>query len=264
MHYYTFNIGDYHSHTAHLDPIEDLAYRRMLDWVYLHESPLPDNIKQIAKLIRLPDEYDRIASVLREYFDLSEYGYTQKKAMQEIERFKSKSDKARAAINERWARERENRDTDVLRTKNERNTNHKPITNNHKEKDLSNDRSKNVTVHDLVAFGIDDQVAKDFQSIRKAKRSPLTKTALSAIEREAGKAGWSVQQAITECVARGWQGFKAEWVQNKGPPSSYQQKRDEERARTIEGLTGLKRGSHDKQPIDITSTATVTRPTGVD
>ncbi|MCP4984979.1 MAG: YdaU family protein, partial [Colwellia sp.] len=47
MHYYQFNIGDYTSHTSHLDPLEDIAYRRMLDWVYLHESPLPLSVKQI-------------------------------------------------------------------------------------------------------------------------------------------------------------------------------------------------------------------------
>lgn len=28
MHYYNFHIGDYASHTRHLSPIEDIAYRR--------------------------------------------------------------------------------------------------------------------------------------------------------------------------------------------------------------------------------------------
>ena len=39
MHYYSFNIGDYASHTRHLTAIEDLAYRRLLDLYYLHEQP---------------------------------------------------------------------------------------------------------------------------------------------------------------------------------------------------------------------------------
>lgn len=130
MHYYQFNIGDYHSHTSHLDPLEDIAYRRMLDWIYLHESPLPDNVQQIAKFIRMRDEYERITDVLQEFFDLTEYGYTQKKAMEEIERFNDKSQKAKAAINKRWDKERNKSNTDVLPTNNECNTNHKPITNN--------------------------------------------------------------------------------------------------------------------------------------
>lgn len=52
----------------------------------------------------------------------------------------------------------------------------------------------------------------DFLSLRKAKRAPLTETALSSIRSEAVKAGWTVEAALTECVVRGWQGFKAEWV----------------------------------------------------
>jgi uncharacterized protein YdaU (DUF1376 family) len=55
MHYYQFNIGDYQSHTNHLDPLEDLAYRRMLDWCYLHEKPLPLDANEIARIIRLRD-----------------------------------------------------------------------------------------------------------------------------------------------------------------------------------------------------------------
>lgn len=59
---------------------------------------------------------------------------------------------------------------------------------------------------------VTQQVWDDFLQTRKAKRSPLTKTALDAIEREAMKAGFSLQNALRECTARGWQGFKAEWV----------------------------------------------------
>ena len=59
---------------------------------------------------------------------------------------------------------------------------------------------------------VPEQVWNDFLKIRKAKKSPLTQTALDGIEREADEAGWSLEAAITESVARGWQGFKAEWV----------------------------------------------------
>jgi hypothetical protein len=60
---------------------------------------------------------------------------------------------------------------------------------------------------------VPEQVWNDFLKIRKAKKSPLTQTALNGIEREAEEAGWTLDEAITECVTRGWQGFKAEWVQ---------------------------------------------------
>lgn len=71
----------------------------------------------------------------------------------------------------------------------------------------------NIRAHSLFCpDGVDAQVWNDFQALRKMKRAPLTATALAAIEAEARKVGWSLQQALTECVARGWQGFKAEWI----------------------------------------------------
>lgn len=71
--------------------------------------------------------------------------------------------------------------------------------------------------------GIDSQVASDFLAIRKAKRAPLTATALDGIKREAGKAGITLEDALRVCVERGWQAFKAEWhqAQPKRQPGIY-------------------------------------------
>lgn len=62
---------------------------------------------------------------------------------------------------------------------------------------------------------VDDQVWDDFLQIRKAKRSPLTATALAGIEREAAKAGIGLQQALEVCCESGWVGFKADWYANR-------------------------------------------------
>lgn len=59
---------------------------------------------------------------------------------------------------------------------------------------------------------VSDEVWKDFIDLRKAKRAPLNGTALKGIEREAAKAGWTLNDALSESVARGWQSFKADWV----------------------------------------------------
>ena len=66
--------------------------------------------------------------------------------------------------------------------------------------------------------GVSRSVWEDFVQLRKVKKAPITPSALSGIMREATKARWSLEQALTECCARGWVGFKAEWVQ--GPPST--------------------------------------------
>jgi hypothetical protein len=62
---------------------------------------------------------------------------------------------------------------------------------------------------------VDEQVWSDFLALRKVKKAPLTITALAGIKREADKANWSLDRVITECVSRGWTGFKAEWVADK-------------------------------------------------
>lgn len=63
--------------------------------------------------------------------------------------------------------------------------------------------------------GVSEQVWNDFIALRKAKRAPLSATALSTIAKEAEKAAMHIEEALTECVTRGWQSFKAEWIKPK-------------------------------------------------
>ena len=153
MHYYQFNIGDYSSHTNHLDPLEDIAYRRMMDWCYLHESSLPTDIKEIARLIRMREECERIEGVLREFFYLFEDGYKHKRVDSEVERYHEKSSKAKASADARWNKARE--DANALQTDSESNANQEPLTTNHKPitKDqtlLSSPKGDNVPFVDIV------------------------------------------------------------------------------------------------------------------
>jgi hypothetical protein len=63
--------------------------------------------------------------------------------------------------------------------------------------------------------GVSQSVWDDFKTLRKAKKAPITQRAVDGIIAEANKAGWLLEQALTECVVRGWQSFKAEWVADK-------------------------------------------------
>ena len=104
MFYYQFNIGDYQSHTAHLSEMEDLAYRRLLDWCYLHEKPLPQNIDEVARLIRMRTHSDCIAVVLREFFNLVDDGWVSSRVVSEIQKVGEKSEKASASAKARWSK----------------------------------------------------------------------------------------------------------------------------------------------------------------
>lgn len=70
MHHYPFHLGDYLLETAHLPPMADLAYRRLLDLYYKEEAPIPNKPKWVANRIRLDSEEAVIGFVLREYFEL--------------------------------------------------------------------------------------------------------------------------------------------------------------------------------------------------
>ena len=126
MHYYQFNIGDYLSHTKHLDVMEDLAYRRLLDLYYLHERPLNSGIAAVARQIGMRDHEKEVKSVLDEFFHLSEDGWINDRANKEIKHFHSKIDQASRAGKASAERRMNARSTDVQPTNNQ-----EPITNNH-------------------------------------------------------------------------------------------------------------------------------------
>ncbi|MGT2509770.1 hypothetical protein [Cupriavidus basilensis] len=77
--------------------------------------------------------------------------------------------------------------------------------------------SSALTAKDLIAEGVDKQVAVDWLTLRKAKRLPLTPTTWADVTTEAEKAGMTPAQAVEAAVHAGWVRFKAEWIQHDGP-----------------------------------------------
>jgi uncharacterized protein YdaU (DUF1376 family) len=202
MHYYQFNIGDYVSHTRHLSPIEDIAYRRLLDAYYLSERPLNSGLTYVARQIGLRDYEQEVKIVLDEFFKLTEDGWINTRADKEIAHFKGKIEQASKAGKASAERRSNARSADVQPTNNQ-----EPLTNNHKPKNT-------VAPPD----GVTELVWQDWLKLRKAKKAAVTQTALDGIEREARKAGISLETALAICCARGWTGFKAEWMQSKPAP----------------------------------------------
>jgi uncharacterized protein YdaU (DUF1376 family) len=125
MHYYQFNIGDYVSHTRHLSPIEDIAYRRLLDAYYLSERPLNSGIAVVARQIGLKEHEAEVHEVLQEFFKLTEDGWINTRADKEIAHFKGKIEQASRAGKASAERRSNSRSTDVQPT-----INQEPLTNN--------------------------------------------------------------------------------------------------------------------------------------
>lgn len=80
-----------------------------------------------------------------------------------------------------------------------------------KEEKPKRKRSSNVQKPESVS----EQVWNDFTALRTKRRAPITETALKGIQREAEKAGITLEEALSTCCERGWQGFKAEWYRRE-------------------------------------------------
>jgi len=127
MRFYSFHIGDYASHTRHLTPMEDLAYRRLLDLYYLHERPLNVRSTDVARAINMRDYEAEVATVLGEFFELVEgSGWINRRADEEIVRCKNKQEQASRAGKASAQRRFNDRSTDVQPP-----ITHDPLPNTH-------------------------------------------------------------------------------------------------------------------------------------
>jgi len=236
MHYFQFNIGDYASHTQRLSLLEDLAYRRLLDEYYLHERPLNSGLTPVARQIGMRDHEDEVQFVLESFFQLTEDGWVNKRADKEIAHYKGKIEQASKAGKASAERRLNGRSTNV-----QPNNNQQPITNKHKP-------IKNTVA---TPDGVTDIVWQDWLSLRKTKKAAVTQTAIDGIAREASKAGVSLQTALETCCARGWTGFKADWLKDKGEQKSFAEKDYDFKRARWEAMTGRTQGQEMKPFLEL-------------
>ena len=152
------------------------------------------------------EEVEAVQFVLSRFFNEKDGVFIQKRIQEEIDEYHGK-----ALTNKRIAQEREAKRKQTLtkRTRivddtfdvsDEPPPNQEPITKNHK---------KDITA---PPDGVSQSVWDDFVKQRRVKKATITATAIQGIEREAKKAKMTLNDALQEICARGWTGFKAEWV----------------------------------------------------
>lgn len=224
MHYYQFNIGDYQSHTSHLSEIEDLVYRRLLDWYYLHETPIPLDESEVSRQIRMRSHTESIAIVLQEYFERTDDGWIHHRANKEIAKAGDKSEKASASAKARWNK----KDANALPTLSESNATHNTLPNT---QDTEHKTQKKATVV-ATPEGVSDSVWQEFIAHRKSKKARVTQLVIDGISEQARIAGWSLENALKETIVRNWQSFKADWVKDENLSKTGQMNQ-----RVISGLT---------------------------
>lgn len=128
VNFYKRHLGDIAKSLSNLSQGQMGAYDLLLDWLYSNEKPLPlamDELYQIGRC-RTKAERENVDRVLR-YFDKTDAGYTQKRALEEIGKANAQADTNRRIAEEREATKRAERDA---RNEHEacsgRGTNHQP------------------------------------------------------------------------------------------------------------------------------------------
>jgi uncharacterized protein YdaU (DUF1376 family) len=141
MHYFKFNIGDYHKKAGRLSMLEHGAYTLLIHACYDRERfPTEDEALDWC-WARTDEEVQAVKFVLRKFFEEQDGRFYQKRIEDEITNFHEKSEKNREIALKREAarrtkREEKNTKRDESSTKREPNAheappNHKPITKNH-------------------------------------------------------------------------------------------------------------------------------------
>jgi uncharacterized protein YdaU (DUF1376 family) len=166
---------------------------------YDTENQIPFDTQWLAKRLRLDCEV--VKSVLQDMFKLTESGWYHGRCETVIEQYHAMAEKNRA--NGRLGGRKKNPVATDSQPIAKATINDKPIT--------INDKPIRIQAPNGVSLDVWDS----FVAQRKASRAVITETVIKSIQREANKAGWTLEQALAECAARGWRGFKADWVAEK-------------------------------------------------
>ena len=196
--------------------MEDLAYRRLISAYYLNEKPLKGSAKEISRLILMRDNVADVEQVLVEFFtpNSGHNKWTNKRCDKEIKNYKSKIKKtSEAGRLSGIARKKTNKI--IENQPNKSLTSVKQMLNKPDTKNLEPRTNKKIDTFSplsrLLSLKVEQQVARDWLLIRKAKKKPLTETALNKIINQAKKGGYTLQAALTISCEEGWAGFDPSW-----------------------------------------------------
>jgi uncharacterized protein YdaU (DUF1376 family) len=208
MHYYQFHIGDYKSHTHHLSLLEDLAYRRLLDFYFLHEKPIKH--RDIARQIGMREHEEDVMTVLNEFFISTADGFVSPRADKEIKQYKEFAEAGKRGAAKRWGTPPNGEAISPPNATPIATINQEPITTNHKPK-------REIATIVACPPDVSQQIWDDWVALRKSKKAPITQTVLNGAIAEAKILGWPLEKFLAEWCSRGSQGLKAEWIVKPNP-----------------------------------------------
>ena len=223
------------SHTRHLSLLEDLAYRRLLDFYFLHEQPIKH--RDAARQIGMREHEEDVLTVLNEFFLSTDDGFVNPRANKEIQEYKAhqgtsaygafiRDNQSLKSVVQKdvyiqhftngtldtYINTLRTQDVPIVSTSSihDATNNHKPLTTNHKPK-----RESATSV--ACPPDVSQQIWNDWVALRKSKKAPITQTVLNGAIAEAKILGWPLEKFLAEWCSRGSQGLKAEWIVKPNP-----------------------------------------------
>jgi uncharacterized protein YdaU (DUF1376 family) len=230
MHIHTIplNIEKLLGGTAHMDATEFGAYMSLMICAYQKKNKLPNNDSRLARMARCsPKVWARVRPIIAEKFTISSEFWEHMGVLQQLEKMNYLSTKNKTNALKRY--ETNLPVADVSQCQTPANTSIKYQESNIKEKIIKKEKPKGVS----PPIDVRDGVWSDFLKLRKEKKAPVTETVVSRIRGEAEKIGWSLERALIEMCARGWQGFNSQWIINEKQKGKSNESLDDVAARVL-------------------------------
>jgi uncharacterized protein YdaU (DUF1376 family) len=139
MHYYKFNIADWHLATSHLSLEEEAVYFKLINYYYDSEQCIPKETQSVIRRLRLGNHEETVGLILKEFFDFRDGFWHHNRCDEVIASYHKKAD-TNKKVGKLGGRPKKINDLEhnpqITQMVSENNpqitltTNHKPITNN--------------------------------------------------------------------------------------------------------------------------------------
>jgi uncharacterized protein YdaU (DUF1376 family) len=199
MHYYKFNIADWHLATSHLSFEEEIVYFKLCNFYYDTEKPISIETQMVSRRLRLTKYKELVDQILQEFFVLEDDGWHHNRCDSEILAYHEKAERNRA-VGKLGGRPKKTQMVSKRIPNETLTTNHKPLTTNH-----------NTNTPDGV--GID--LWNDFLVYRKRLKAPVSDRVVARLVKEAGLAKMTLSDVIETIMFKGWRSFEASWIQQQ-------------------------------------------------
>ena len=209
MHYYKFNIADWHLATSHLALEEEAVYFKLINFYYDTELPIPKETQSVIRRLRLVGNTAIVKQVLQEFFVLEDDGWHHKRCDDEILKYQSKAEINRE-VGKLGGRPKKinNLDNPQITEMVSENNPQITLTTNHKPRTIN---------HITTPEGVSESLWIEFINYRKKLKAPVTETVLKRLTKEANLANMPMNTVIETIMFKGWRSFDATWIKEEKP-----------------------------------------------